>query len=137
MFRTTREAIKAICATDPSITAEQVKAALAELEGEGVRYVMGESAERAYTREQVAALFGCAPKTITNYAKRGLLTPIFSGRQGLRAQAYTGASVRTLLDGKGKKQIKANVPAKSIVDDFIEGLSESQRKELARKLLGL
>ena len=47
----------------------------------------------------------------------------------------------SVLDGKGKgkKRLVANVPApaKPSVDDLIAGLSESQRKELARKLLGL
>ena len=99
-LKTTIDAVRAICLTDPSITAEQLKSALAELDGTGTKSVLGVPAERAYTREQVAALFGCDPKTVTNYAKRGLLTPIFSGRHGLRAQAYTGESVKALLSGR-------------------------------------
>ena len=47
----------------------------------------------------------------------------------------------SVLDGKGngKKRLTGNVPAtaKPTVDDLIAGLSEEQRKELARKLLGL
>ena len=99
MMRSTRDAVKAICAADPSINAAQVKAALAELDGEGIREVVGEPPLRAYTREQVAALLGVNRKTITGYAKRGLLVPIYSGAGGKRAQAYTGESVAALLSG--------------------------------------
>lgn len=45
----------------------------------------------------------------------------------------------SVLDGKGKgqKRLTGNVPAKPTVEELIAGLSEEQRKELARKLLGL
>jgi len=100
MLPTTHEAIKAICAADPSITAAQVKAALAELSGEGVREMRGEPPPRAFSVAQVAELTGKSRRTISLYAKRGLLTPIYSGATGKRAQAYTGESVAALLSGK-------------------------------------
>ena len=99
MLKNTEVAIKAICAGDPSITAIQVKAALAELAGEGTRAIMGEPAERAYTRDQVAALLNKNPKTVTRYARQGLLVPIFAGTDGKRATGYSGASVKALLAG--------------------------------------
>ena len=46
----------------------------------------------------------------------------------------------TVLDGKrkGKRQVASNVPAaETSLDELIAGLSEGQRKKLARKLLGL
>ena len=110
MMKSTKDAVKAICAADPSITATQIKAALAELDGEGVREVVGEPPPRAYTREQVAALLGVNRKTITGYAKRGLLVPIYSGASRLRAQSYTGASVSALLAGKAN----ANTDGKAV-----------------------
>ena len=99
MLKSTRDAIAAICAADPSVTALHVKAALAELDGEGVRCVMTEPAERAYTREQVAALLHRNPKTVSRYARQGLLTPIFGGADGKRATGYSGSSVKALLAG--------------------------------------
>jgi len=100
-LKTTKDAVKAICAADPSVNDAQVKAALAELDGEGVREMMqGEPPPRAYNREQVAALMGCNRKTVTGYAKRGLLVPIYSGAGRKRAQAYTGESVTALLSGR-------------------------------------
>ena len=99
-LKSTKDAVKAICAADPSVNAAQVKAALAELDGEGIREMVGEPPPRAYTREQVAALLGVNRRTVTNYARRGLLVPIYSGAGGKRAQAYTGESVAALLAGK-------------------------------------
>lgn len=106
MLKSTREAVRAICATDPSITAVQVKAALAELDGEGVREVTGETPPRSYSPEQVAALLGVSRKLVSKYAQRGLLVPIFTGKQGKRARRYTGASVASLLEGKTKEAEK-------------------------------
>ena len=102
MLPTTHEAIKAICAADPSVSAAQVKAALAELSGKGVREMQGEPPPRAYTPAQVAELLGKSRRTISAYARRGLLTPIYSGATGARAQGYTGESVAALLSGKAK-----------------------------------
>lgn len=100
MLKSTQDAIKAICAADPSINAAQVKSALAELSGEGVREMQGEPPPRAYNRKQVAALLNVSTRTITQYARRGLLRPIYSGATGKRAQSYTGESVAALLSGK-------------------------------------
>ena len=102
MMATTENAIKAICAADPSISAAQVKAAIAELSGNGVQEMRGEPPPRAYTPAQVAELLGKSRRTVTAYAKRGLLTPIYSGASGERAQGYTGESVAALLSGKAK-----------------------------------
>ena len=99
-LKSTKDAVKAICAADPSINAAQVKAALAELDGEGIREMQGVPPPRAYSRAQVATLLGVNPKAVTLYAKRGLLTPIYSGANGKRAQAYTGESVHALLEGR-------------------------------------
>ena len=101
MLKSTRDAIKAICNADPSVTAAQVQAALSELEGEGVRQVLdGKPIERAYNRSQIAALLGVSVKTVGDYVRRGLLTKILPGANGERATGYTGESVRKLLEGR-------------------------------------
>jgi len=108
MLKSTRDAIKAIAATDTTINPAQLKAALAELDGEGIREMQGVPPPRAYSRAQVATLLGVNPKAVTLYAKRGLLTPIYSGANGKRAQAYSGESVHALLAGKrGGKEVAA------------------------------
>ena len=101
-LKSTLDAVRAICAADPSLNAPQIKAALAELNGEGVREMRGEPPPRSFTPAQVAALLGRSRRTVTLYARRGLLVPIYSGTTGKRAQAYTGESVAALLSGKAK-----------------------------------
>ena len=101
MLKSTRNAIKAICGADPSVTTAQVQAALAELEGEGILEVLEtKPIERAYNRAQVAALLGVSVKTVGSYVRRGLLTKILPGANGQRATGYTGESVRKLLEGR-------------------------------------
>lgn len=99
-MKSTKDAVKAICAADPSINIAQIKAALAELDGDGVREMQGEPPPRAYSRAQVAALLGVSTRTVTQYARRGLLTPLCTGGTGKRARSYTGESVTALLSGK-------------------------------------
>ena len=98
-MKSTVDAVTAICRADPSINAGQIKAALAELNGDGVREMRGEPPPRAYTAKQVAELIGRSRRTVTTYARRGLLKPLYTGGAGKRAQAYAGESVRALLDG--------------------------------------
>ena len=100
MLKSTKDAITAIAATDPSINATQLKVALAELDGEGIREMQGEPPPRSYSPAQVAALLGVSRRTVGAYRRRGLLTPLYTGKDGKRAQAYTGASVAALLNGK-------------------------------------
>lgn len=99
-LKTILEAVRAIGATDPSISADQLKEALFVLDGKGVRAVTGTPPPRSYSGTQVAALMGVSRKCVTNYAKRGLLVPIYSGAQSKRAMRYSGESVATLLSGK-------------------------------------
>ena len=77
-----------------------MKAALLELDGEGIReMIQRDPPRRAYSRKQVAALLGVSTHTVSNYAQRGYLTPILSGSKMKRAQSYTGESVEALLAG--------------------------------------
>ena len=99
-MKSTKDAIKAICAADPSINAALVKAALAELDGEGIREMQGEPPPRSFSPAQVAALLGVSRRTVGTYCRRGLLRPIYSGATGKRAQRYSGESVAALLSGK-------------------------------------
>ena len=105
-LKSTKEAVRAICAADPTINAVQIKAALAELDGEGVREVTGETPPRSYSPEQVSQLLGVSRKLGAQCARGGLLAPICTGKQGKRARRYTGASVAAFLDGKAKEAAK-------------------------------
>ena len=94
MLSTTQNAIKAILATDLTIS---------DADRERIMdVILGKHGEppRVYTPKEVAQLLGKSRRTVTAYAKRGLLTPIYSGASGERAQGYTGESVAALLSGK-------------------------------------
>jgi len=99
-LKATKEAVRAICSTDPSITAVQIRAALAELDGEGVREMQGEPPPRSYKRTQAAALLGVTPKMVSNYLRRGLLKGVYTGENATRATAISGESLRSLLEGR-------------------------------------
>ena len=102
MLEATEKAVRAVCSTDTSITAGQLRAGLAELKGDGTRELAQDAPERAYSPRQVAALKGCSLKTVGKLASQGLLIPIYSGAGRKRATAYTGASVRAFLEGKAE-----------------------------------
>lgn len=55
--------------------------------------------DRTLTRAQVAEILGCSTKTVTTYAKRGLIRPYRNGTQGVRARGYSAESVRALQEG--------------------------------------
>ena len=72
-LKATKDAVKAICATDPSVNDAQLKTALAELNDEGVReMIQGEPPPRAYNREQVADLLSGRGNT-NRYAMANVL----------------------------------------------------------------
>lgn len=107
-MKSTLDAVRAICATDPTINATQAKAALAELSGEGVREMRGEPPPRAYSAAQVAALTGKSRRTISLYARRGLLVPIYSGatgseRRATRAKVSPRCFWAKRLRGRGRR----------------------------------
>lgn len=97
MFKATADAVRSICATDPSITAEQVKCAVKVLSGESVEEITNTPLDRSFNRAQVAAALGVNPREVTKLAKRGMLKPIQTTAK--RVTRYTGASVRALLNG--------------------------------------
>jgi len=99
---TTREAIRAICATDPSVTADQLRAALLALDASSVttKTKTAAPADEAMSRSEVAALLKVTPKTITKYAAAGLIRGITCGDKRGHVRRYSAASVRALLAGK-------------------------------------
>lgn len=95
-MKTTETAVRAICATDPTLTPEQIDAAITALS-----HRPKNAAPRAYNAKEVADLLGVSRRTVRAYARRGLLVPIRCGAKSERAHSYTGASVEKLLTGEG------------------------------------
>lgn len=84
-------------------TPSQRKAARPYLTGEAVETIdvsitnRHEPIDRVLTRGQVAQILGCTKKTVTTYARRGIIRAIRNGEKGLRANGYSEQSVRKLM----------------------------------------
>ena len=102
----TLNAVKAVVFTDPTITADQLKAGIAGLKGDTACLTKMEAATPpapTFSRNEVARLLHVHPQQVRHYANRGLLTPVYTGVRGLRARCYTGESVKALLEGRTQK----------------------------------
>ena len=98
MFKTTIDAIRAICAADPSINTAQVNAAIAALNGVPTDT---EQLDRIIPPVETGKLLGGKDRhTLLDMARRGLLVAVRGGRQGKNVTGYTLSSVRAFLSGK-------------------------------------
>lgn len=94
MMKTTKDTVRAICTTDPSISLEQMKTALAALNGE---VVVSKPPDRGLSRRQVAAMLGVSLKTVSTYTQRGLIKGLSLGDRRGYIHRYSEESVRALL----------------------------------------
>lgn len=95
MTNNTKAAIKAILATDTTITPEETKAALAALSNKIIEGNTDES-DRVISRAEVAALMGKSVKAIDIYGRRGVIRRVYltgGGNQRIQAQGYSRNSV--------------------------------------------
>ena len=100
MMKTTESAIRAIAATDPSITPEQLKAGLDALSGKTATGLMCSAPiDRVLSPKQVAEILGCTRKTVLAYARRKLIRPIGTADSRGYFRRYSEASVRAFLAG--------------------------------------
>ena len=98
-MQTTRDAVRAMCGTDPTISKAQENAVLLALDGSTIE----ENAtpiDRALTRKEVARLIGCDPHSVLGYARKGLIRGLTCGDKLGRFRRYSGASVRAFLEGR-------------------------------------
>lgn len=94
----TRAAICALIVVDPSITPTHRQAIENVLDGRGIeRREDTAKADNVLKRSEVARMLKCTVRTVTQYAKRGLIRPIRLGRSGVRACGYSAESVATLI----------------------------------------
>ena len=54
--------------------------------------------DRVLKRKAVAKLLGCTVRTVSDYAKRGLIRPVKFGKAGSRSVGFSEGSVRELLE---------------------------------------
>ena len=103
-MKSTKDAVRAICATDPSITPVQVKAALAELDGEGSRHLTNsEPLDRVISRKQAADILGYSKKSVSEKVKAGKIKAIYGGANGNRITGISEQSVRDFMANNTSK----------------------------------
>jgi len=93
MTANTGTAIKAILAADPTISQEEVKAALEVLSG---RSNESDNGDRVLSRAEVAAIMGKSVKAVDVYGRRGIIRRVYltgGGSQRVQSQGYSRNSV--------------------------------------------
>lgn len=101
MTPATKTAVSAIMKADPTMTSEQVRAALEAATGTITPNAIQPLA-RAVRPKDAAFALGVSRRTLRRYALDGLLHPIYRGKgKARRTVAYTAESVNAFVYGKG------------------------------------
>ena len=104
MLESTKTAIRAIAQADPSVTKEQLDAALDALAGNTAAGLVAPiPTDRVVTRRQAAEILGVKPHTVSDYCRRGWIRPIRLGAKGKLAVGYSLQSIRKLVEGRAAK----------------------------------
>ena len=104
MLDSTKTAIRAIAQADPSVTKEQLDAALDALAGNtAAGLVVAMPTDRVVNRKQAAEILGVKPHTVSDYCRRGWIRPIRLGAKGKIAAGYSLESIRALVEGRAAK----------------------------------
>lgn len=93
----TKTAVAAIIAADASIDKETAAAALRLLSGEKEKPI-----GRVMRTKEVARLFGVTTVTLRDWARNGVLVPVYGPGKKLR-MGYTEESVRAVIAQRGGK----------------------------------
>jgi len=102
MLDSTKSAIEAVLRCDPSITEGQRRAALDALTGQTAAAIADRAPiDRVLKRETVAEILGVSRRTVSEYARRGLIKSVRNGEHGKRANGFSERSVRELLESRG------------------------------------
>lgn len=99
MNATTETIVIATLAGDASVSPQERQAVLDILKGKTAAGLTNpQPLDRVLTRVQVAEILNCSTKTVTRYARRGIIRPLCLGEKSKRASGgYSEASVREAL----------------------------------------
>ena len=95
----TKSVLVAIFKGDPTITTEQIDAALLALNSNPATGDGTPDPGRVLRPKEVAARLGVSRKTLWQYAQRGLLDSVYAAAKPNRRLGYTEASVRAFISG--------------------------------------
>ena len=96
MLETTRTAVAAILASDPTVSPEERKARLAP----NITVAEVEPLDQILTPAQAVKILGRDRHTLTNWERRGLIRAVRTGADRMRITGFTASSIRALLAGK-------------------------------------
>ena len=98
MLDSTKELLTTVLRNDPSVTQGQRRAVVELLEGKSAAaFRPAEPMYRVLPRKVVAELLSVTPRTVTNYARRGVLKAVRDGMVGTRTIGITEKSVRDFI----------------------------------------
>ena len=104
MLDTTKQALAAILAADPTVSPEERKARLAP----NLAATDTEPLDSILSPTETAKVFGGVDRhTLAAWEKRGWITAIRTGAKGRNITGYTRSSVSALLAGKANADGKA------------------------------
>ena len=113
MTQNTRTAVRAILATDGTISPKQIERAMAILAGRE-----GDALSPIVRPKVAAAMLGVCTMTIRRWTKQGVLTPVYSP-VSRTCKGYTQESVARLLNGEVPRPEPApSIPATSADGPF-------------------
>ena len=116
MLDTTRTAAAAIFAADPTMTDAEREARLAP----DFAPTNPEPYDEILSPSTAARILGGRDRhTLAEWAKRGLLVAVRTGGMGNRITGYTASSVRALLAGKARTELKPVPSAKPLPSEPI------------------
>lgn len=93
MLQSTKTAVSAILATDSTIPAEVIKAAIATLNGGNLHPGTNKNGDEVLTLKQVADCLKKSTRTVITYGKRGLIRPVYGA-----GRAKIGYSRNSVMD---------------------------------------
>lgn len=102
MLESTSRAIRAICATDTTIQADELRRALTVLAGRVDAAPAAASIPRVISRAEAARILGVNARTVDVWARRGCLDRVIPPCSS-KSVGFTEESVRALATGAGRK----------------------------------
>ena len=97
MTDSTRAAVRAVLAADPTVARQLRDAVMDLLEGRSGAGAAARPPVRLYSRSEVAGLLGVTPHTVSMYVSAGRLRPVRLGKSAKRASRFSEDEVLRLV----------------------------------------
>lgn len=110
----TRQIILLVLQTDPTINETVRKSVMRALDDDALASGTGcTQPDKVLSRNEVARIMGVKPRTVTYYAKRGVIRPIRNGVKGSRASGYSAQSVQDAMSRQAPSVVSGKTAKKA------------------------